>query len=114
MSDLIANVLANQILKMRGRNILGALGLILIIIGGLGRENSQILIIIGTVSVIISIYLNYMNRAGYYKGKHFSTYVDQIKDLISKDEIEKVSILLPNLIETMERESKKKNVEVDP
>ncbi|ADQ06468.1 HIRAN domain protein [Caldicellulosiruptor hydrothermalis 108] len=53
-------------------------------------------------------------KPGYYQGKHYTEYVDLVKQLKSAGEYDKAEKLLIALVEAVESESKKENLGVAP
>ncbi len=55
-----------------------------------------------------------LDKKGYYKGRHYSSYSEDIKDLIRDGNLEKAEILLYHCVDATEAESKKEASGVAP
>jgi hypothetical protein len=55
-----------------------------------------------------------MNEPGFYKGKHYTKYVDDVRYLIKENKLEDAEKLLIELVNATENESKRHNYGVAP
>jgi len=55
-----------------------------------------------------------MNELGFYRGKHYTKYVDRVKYLIKEDKLEAAEKLLLELVSATENESKHNKYGVAP
>ena len=53
-------------------------------------------------------------QLGYIDGRHYTTYVEEIKQLKRENRLDDAIILLQKIVETIEHESKKKKLGVPP
>lgn len=53
-------------------------------------------------------------RPGYYNGRHYTTYVEEVKNLKSNGELEEAERLLLELVKATEEENKKEKMGVAP
>jgi hypothetical protein len=58
--------------------------------------------------------MGYSNRPGYFQGRHFTSYVQQIKNLMKQSKFDVAEKLLRELVAATEAESKVENSGVAP